>query len=81
MPKQYIFLKDREINSQFSRWLYHNIITNYGSIDYFSCKSGICKANIYSWINGDCKPSRKNLRLISKAFYVLVDDLLTIMED
>lgn len=81
MSRQYIWLRDRKIDSQFSRWLYRSIMNNYGSIDEFSYESGICKPSIYSWINGDYKPSRKNLRKLSKMFHVYVDDLLQIMED
>lgn len=79
MARQYIWLRDREFNNQFSRWLYNSIINSYESIDEFSYKNGICKSNIYSWIYGDYNPGRKNLRRLSKIFYVRVDDLLQIM--
>lgn len=79
MSRQYVLLKDRKINDQFSRWLYRSIINNYGSIEFFSQESGICKANIYRWIDGSYKPDRKNLIIISKMFHVSVDYLLLIM--
>lgn len=81
MPRQYIWLKDRKIDSQFSRWLYRSIMNNYGSIDSFSYEIGICKSNIYSWINGYYKPGRKSLKILSKIFRVPIDYLVAIIED
>lgn len=81
MPRQYIWLKDREINNQFSRWLYRRIMADYGSVDVFSYESGICKSKIYSWINGYYKPGRKSLKILSKIFRVPIDYLVAIMED
>lgn len=79
MSRQYIFLKDRQIDNKFSRWLYYAIMNGYGSIDKFSYESGICKTLIYAWIAGDYRPGRKSLATLSKMFRVSVDELLQIM--
>lgn len=75
MSRQYIWLKDREINDSFSRWLYYSILNKYGSIDQFSYVSGICKSSIYAWITGIYRPNCKNLAILLKMFQISFNEI------